>query len=158
MAGGEIYSQTSLPFWEDMAVCIAIGSLATAEDWLVSFTLHEPITCSYNCMIEKGFSEGEKKGFPILTVRVKYRKGTKMLLTLYQSLQLQEWLQICFHIQNNNLDLRVNSKVTIKVLAHWVKTQKIKPDSIFFFYDGKFQTRISDSAKPFGPIMLQLGL
>ncbi len=50
--------------------CIAIGSLATAVDWFVSFTLHEPITCSYNCVIEKGFSEGEKKDFPILTVLV----------------------------------------------------------------------------------------
>ncbi len=46
-------------------------------DWFVSFTLHEPITCSYNCVIEKGFSEGEKNDFPIITVRVKYRKGTE---------------------------------------------------------------------------------
>ncbi len=35
---------------------------------------------SYNCMIEKGFSEGEKRDFPILTVRVKYQKGTDFLL------------------------------------------------------------------------------
>ncbi len=76
VAGGELYSQKSLPFWQAMAGCIAIGSIATAVDWLVSFTLHEPITCSYNCVIEKGFSEGEKRDFPILTVRVKYRKGT----------------------------------------------------------------------------------
>ncbi len=48
---------------------IAIGLLATAVDavdWLIFFTLHEPITCSYNCMIEKGFSEEEKRDFPIL--------------------------------------------------------------------------------------------
>ncbi len=48
-------------------ICIAIGSLATAADWFISFTLHEPITCSYNCVIEKGFIEGEKRDFPILT-------------------------------------------------------------------------------------------
>ncbi len=47
--------------------CIAIGSLATTVDWFGSFTLYEPITCSYNCVIEKGFSEGEKRDFPILT-------------------------------------------------------------------------------------------
>ncbi len=68
VAGSGSYSQTSLPFWRDMTGCIAIGSLATAVDWLVSFTLHEPITCSYICVIEKGFSEGEKRDFSILTV------------------------------------------------------------------------------------------
>ncbi len=56
-----------LPFWRAMAGCIAIGSLATTVDWFVSFTLHEPIKCSYKCVIEKGFSEEEKRGFPILT-------------------------------------------------------------------------------------------
>ncbi len=35
-----------------------VGSLATAVDSFVSFTLHEPIMCSYNCVIKKGFSEG----------------------------------------------------------------------------------------------------
>ncbi len=50
-----------------MAGCIAIGSLATTVDWFVSFTLHEPIKCSYKCVIEKGFSEEEKRDFPILT-------------------------------------------------------------------------------------------
>ncbi len=44
-----------------MTGCIAIGSLATAVDWFVSFSLHEPITCSYNCVIEKSFSEEEKR-------------------------------------------------------------------------------------------------
>ncbi len=44
-------------FWRAMAGCIA-----TAVHWFVFFTLHEPITCSYNCVIEKGFSF-----FPILT-------------------------------------------------------------------------------------------
>ncbi len=43
------------------------GSLATAVHWFVSFTLHEPITCNYNCVIEKGFSWRGKKGFSILT-------------------------------------------------------------------------------------------
>ncbi len=58
-----LYSQTPLPFWRAMAGCIAIGSLATALDWFVSFTLNEPITCSYNCVIEKGFSWRGKKVF-----------------------------------------------------------------------------------------------
>ncbi len=48
VASSGLYSQTSLPFWWAMVGCIAIGSLATAVDWFVSFTLHEPITCSYN--------------------------------------------------------------------------------------------------------------
>ncbi len=61
-----------------MAGCIAIGSLATAVVWFVSFTLHEPITCSYNCVIEKGFSEGEKRDFPILTVLVPISQGTEI--------------------------------------------------------------------------------
>ncbi len=56
-----------LPFWRAMAGCIAIGSLATTVDWFVSFTLHKPIKCSYKCVIEKGFSEEEKRDFPILT-------------------------------------------------------------------------------------------
>ncbi len=63
-----LYSQTSLPFWWVMAGCIAIGSLATTVDWFVSFTLHKPIMCCYNCVIEKGISEEEKRGFPILTI------------------------------------------------------------------------------------------
>ncbi len=68
------YSQMPLPFWR-----------ATPPPWiwLVSFTLHEPIRCSYNCVIEKGFSEGEKRDFPILTVRVKYRKGTLYTVHLH---------------------------------------------------------------------------
>ncbi len=78
MAGGELYSQPPLPFWQAMAGCIAIGSLTTAVDWFVSFTLHEPITRSYNCVIEKGFSEGEKRDFPILTVLLPISQGTKV--------------------------------------------------------------------------------
>ncbi len=49
-----------------MAGGIAIDLLTTATDWIISFTLHKPITCSYNCVIEKLFSEGEKRYFPIL--------------------------------------------------------------------------------------------
>ncbi len=49
-----------------MVGCIAIGSLATAVEWFVSFTLHKPIMCSYNCVIEKDFSEEEKRDFPLL--------------------------------------------------------------------------------------------
>ncbi len=78
MAGSELYSQMPLPFWRATAGCIAKGSLATTVDWLVSFPLHEPITCSYNCMIEKGFSEGEKSNFPILTVLVSISQGTEV--------------------------------------------------------------------------------
>ncbi len=73
VASSELYSQTPLPFWRAIVGCIAIGSLATAVDWFVSFTLHESIftlhesiTCSYNCVIEKGFSEEEKIDFPYL--------------------------------------------------------------------------------------------
>ncbi len=79
MAGGKLYSQTSLPFWRAMVGCIAIGSLATAMDWFVSFTLHEPIMGSHNCVIEKGFSEGEKRDFPILTVIVPISQGTEVM-------------------------------------------------------------------------------
>ncbi len=47
VSGSWLYSQMPLPFWQAMAGCIAIGSFATA---------HKPITCSYNCVIEIGFS------------------------------------------------------------------------------------------------------
>ncbi len=80
--GGRSYSQPPLPFLRAMADCITIDSLTTAVDWFVSFTLHKLITCSYNCVIEKGFSEGEKRNFPILTVGVKYRKGTILNIKL----------------------------------------------------------------------------
>ncbi len=79
MGGGELYNQMLLPFWLAMAGCIAIGSLATAVDWFVSLTLHKPFTCSYNCMIEKGFSEGEKRDFPILTVLIPISQGTEVM-------------------------------------------------------------------------------
>ncbi len=79
VAGGELYSQTPLPFWWAMAASIAIGSLVTAVDWFISFTLHEPITCSHDCVIEKGFSEGEKRDFPIHTVLVPISQGTKVM-------------------------------------------------------------------------------
>ncbi len=46
--------------------------------WFVSFTLHEPIMCSYNCVIEKGFSEGEERDFPILTVLAPISQGTEV--------------------------------------------------------------------------------
>ncbi len=78
MAGGELYNQMPLPFWRTMAGCIAIGSVATTMDLFVSFTLHEPIACSYNCVIEKGFSEEEKMNFPILTVLVSISQGTEV--------------------------------------------------------------------------------
>ncbi len=67
VASSGLYSQTPHPFWWVMAGCIAIGSLATTVDWLVSFTLHEPITCSSNCVIEKGFSWRWIFFSPILT-------------------------------------------------------------------------------------------
>ncbi len=66
VAGSGLYSQSPLLFCRAMAGCISIGSLTTTADWFISFTLHEPITFSYN-VIEKGFSEGEKRDFPILT-------------------------------------------------------------------------------------------
>ncbi len=46
----------------------------------VSFTLHEPITRSYNCVIEKGFSEGEKRDFPVLTVLVPISQCAKVTI------------------------------------------------------------------------------
>ncbi len=61
VVGSCLYSQTPLQFWRVMAGCIAIGLLATAVHWFVFFILHEPIMCSYNCMIEIGFSWREKK-------------------------------------------------------------------------------------------------
>ncbi len=63
VASSGLYRQTPLPFWRAMEGCIAIGSLATAVHWFVSVTLHEPITCSYNCVIEIGFSWRGKKVF-----------------------------------------------------------------------------------------------
>ncbi len=63
LAGSGFYSQTPLPFWRAMAACIAIGSLATAVHWFVYFTLHKPITCSFNCVIEISFSWKGKKSF-----------------------------------------------------------------------------------------------
>ncbi len=42
------------------------SEISDAVDLFVSFTLNEPITCSYNCDW-KGFGEEEKKVFPILT-------------------------------------------------------------------------------------------
>ncbi len=56
VVGSCLYSQTPLQFWRVMAGCIAIGLLATAVHWFVFFILHEPIMCSYNCMIEICFS------------------------------------------------------------------------------------------------------
>ncbi len=67
VASSGLYSQMTLSFWWAMAGCIAIASLATTVDWFASFTLQETTTCSYNCVIEKGFIEEEKSFFPILT-------------------------------------------------------------------------------------------
>ncbi len=85
VASSGLYSQTPSNFKRAMAGCIAIVSLATAVDWLVSFTFHEPITCSYNCVIEKGFSEGEKGIFPYLrryldTVLIPISQGTEVTI------------------------------------------------------------------------------
>ncbi len=66
VAGSGLYNQTSLPFWRAMTGCISIGSLATIVDWLFLSPYNEPITCSYNYVIEKGLSEGEKRDFPLL--------------------------------------------------------------------------------------------
>ncbi len=38
--------------------------------WIGSFL--SSYTCRYNCVIEKGFSEGEKRDFPILTSKSRH--------------------------------------------------------------------------------------
>ncbi len=58
-AGGELYSQSPLPFLRAMAGCIAIGSLATAMDWFVSFTLYISVITAWL----KRLQWREKKGF-----------------------------------------------------------------------------------------------
>ncbi len=76
-----LYSQTPLLFWRAMAVCIAIGLRTTNVHWLIFLSYTNQTTCSYNCVIEIGFSWKEKKFFShtaskFNAVRVKYRKGT----------------------------------------------------------------------------------
>ncbi len=72
--------------------------LATAVDWFLSFTLHEPITCSCNCVIEKGFSEGEKRDFPILTVLVPISQGTKVT-------KVTEYISSFLNVINDNQNI-----------------------------------------------------
>ncbi len=44
----------------------------------VSFTLHKPFTCCYNCVIEKGFSKGEKGIFPCLQYSFPYLRESRL--------------------------------------------------------------------------------
>ncbi len=80
-----------------MAGCI--DSLTTAVDWLVSFTLHEPITCRVS---EKGFSEGEKRDFPILTVLVPISQGAEVTkVTKYVLLlNIANWFVLQYNFHN----------------------------------------------------------
>ncbi len=76
--------------------CIAIDSLSTAVHWFVSFTLHEPIACSYNCVIEKGFSWREKKYFSYTNVDI---------LTQYECKISKGNLSFSSTVTESNVDL-----------------------------------------------------
>ncbi len=62
------------------ALRIYIERSASPPPWIGSFffTLHGPITCIYNCVIEKGFSEGEKMNFPYLQYSFPYLREPEL--------------------------------------------------------------------------------
>ncbi|ROJ96898.1 hypothetical protein DPX16_0297 [Anabarilius grahami] len=45
--------------------------------WFNNLSMSEPMTMQLHCVIEKGFSNGEKGDLSPYAVRVKYRKGTR---------------------------------------------------------------------------------
>ncbi len=102
VAGSGLYSQTPLPLWLAMAGYIAICSLATALHWFVSFTLHETITWTYNCVIEIGFSWWGKKRYSHTNIdistqysfpyRIKIKSNQVIfIVTSPQHMCLSEW-------------------------------------------------------------------
>ncbi len=99
--GNWLYSQVPLPFWRAMAGCIAIGSLATAVHWLIFLILQEPITCSYNCMIEIGFSWRGKLYFS--QTRVDTRRSTSEISKGKHKPFFRQWCQMPYMWSNSIL-------------------------------------------------------
>ncbi len=98
---GADYIARPLPFWRAMAGCIAIGSLATAVHWLIFLILQEPITCSYNCMIEIGFSWRGKLYFS--QTRVDTRRSTSEISKGKHKPFFRQWCQMPYMWSNSIL-------------------------------------------------------
>ncbi len=126
VAGSWLYSQTPLLFWRAMAGCTAIGSLATVMHWFVFLILHEPITCSYNCVIEIGFSWRGKKGFPHAKRRYSTQKEWNIERERNLSERLEKWNSKRLKRENREEKERVKVRENVKrirqMLRHYQKT------------------------------------